>query len=305
MALTYLSSRSPSAPGNFVKGIVEALRSADLVLADLTGNRPNVAYELGARHALKRGSVLAAQDLKYSPSDLRSYFVIVYGWTTTPERAKFKKDLADAIAEIAGNPGKPDSPVSDFLDIPARMDSGGFRILPGSTERMGRNPATGEPVAAGAHVFILNAGPFTPRVRCWMTFFRKDGSQVFDRELPARWSGAPEPTAPLALPEKEGAKLFTAVDLSKLPYGPVMDFASKEREAVTAAVKFRDESCWGWTPDSYLYGWKHPDWQLPTEPMRVSVRVMANGVDYREDFSLDTTVEWDQLRVRADYRSVR
>src|SRR6266481_3601010 len=44
--------RSPAQPGNFVKGIVQDLSTADLVIADLTGQRPNVYYELGIRHAL-------------------------------------------------------------------------------------------------------------------------------------------------------------------------------------------------------------------------------------------------------------
>jgi hypothetical protein len=40
------SKRSPAKPGSFIKGIVVDLSEADLVIADLTGARPNVYYEL-------------------------------------------------------------------------------------------------------------------------------------------------------------------------------------------------------------------------------------------------------------------
>jgi hypothetical protein len=50
--------RSPTKPGNFVKGIVADLDSSDLVIADLTGAKPNVYYELGIRHALRVGALI-------------------------------------------------------------------------------------------------------------------------------------------------------------------------------------------------------------------------------------------------------
>ncbi|HEY8097417.1 MAG TPA: hypothetical protein VIE65_15160, partial [Methylobacter sp.] len=42
----YFCKISPAAPGNFIKGIVQDLAESDLVIADLTGGKPNVYYEL-------------------------------------------------------------------------------------------------------------------------------------------------------------------------------------------------------------------------------------------------------------------
>ncbi len=43
----YKCKRSSAAPGNFIKGILGDLADADLVIADLTGGKRNVYYELG------------------------------------------------------------------------------------------------------------------------------------------------------------------------------------------------------------------------------------------------------------------
>ena len=43
--------------GNILRDIVESIAGADLIVADLTGLNPNVFYELGVAHALrKKGS---------------------------------------------------------------------------------------------------------------------------------------------------------------------------------------------------------------------------------------------------------
>ncbi len=84
-AAGYSCARSPDVPGNFVQGIVQSLETADLVLADLTGMRPNVFYELGVRHARRVGTIMVAQDLRQVPSDLRTYWTLQYGWTTESE----------------------------------------------------------------------------------------------------------------------------------------------------------------------------------------------------------------------------
>src|ERR1035441_11061722 len=45
--------RSPARPGNFIKGIIADLASDDLVIADLTGQRPNVYYRSEERRVGK------------------------------------------------------------------------------------------------------------------------------------------------------------------------------------------------------------------------------------------------------------
>ena len=64
--------------GNFVKGIVNELDQADLVIADLTGLNSNVFYELGIRHTLKVGTIMLTQNAASLPADLKNYIAFEY-----------------------------------------------------------------------------------------------------------------------------------------------------------------------------------------------------------------------------------
>jgi len=108
--------------GNFVKGIVNDLDKADLVIADLTGLNPNVFYELGIRHTLKVGTVMLTQDIASLPADLKSYVAFEYKY---PEESDafdeyyplFKKKLHKAVDEYLDDykKGEYDNPVRDFI----------------------------------------------------------------------------------------------------------------------------------------------------------------------------------------------
>src|SRR5262245_31230879 len=78
---SFVCKRSPAKPGNFIKGIVGDIATADLVLADLTGGRPNVYYELGIRHSLRTGTIIMTQHFDALPSDLSGYFAFEYVYT--------------------------------------------------------------------------------------------------------------------------------------------------------------------------------------------------------------------------------
>jgi tetratricopeptide (TPR) repeat protein len=67
--------------GAITKDIVLALAKSDLVVADLTHLKPNVFYELGARHALRgQGTVMLIDDTKTTntPFDVAAYRMIRY-----------------------------------------------------------------------------------------------------------------------------------------------------------------------------------------------------------------------------------
>jgi hypothetical protein len=99
---------------NILKDIIRNIASSDLIIAELTALNPNVFYELGIAHALRRKTVLLTQSIDDLPFDLRSYRVIAYS-TRFDEIGKLRDTLA-RIAEKA----KSDSidfgnPVIDFL----------------------------------------------------------------------------------------------------------------------------------------------------------------------------------------------
>jgi len=119
---TMVCKRSPARPGNFIKGIVGDLANDDLVIADLTGQRPNVYYELGVRHTLRVGTVIITQDLSALPSDLQGYYAFEYSYSEKDFEyeiyfAKFQKKLHELFDSMAGIEDFSDNPVSDFLGI--------------------------------------------------------------------------------------------------------------------------------------------------------------------------------------------
>ena len=114
--LGYECERAKPLTGAFIKDILERLNSADVVIADLTDRNPNVCYELGIRHTLKNRTVLVAQDIRDVPSDLQSYWVIIYEKDLTGVD-KFKRRVREILTQMQKDPDKPDSPVADFLQL--------------------------------------------------------------------------------------------------------------------------------------------------------------------------------------------
>jgi hypothetical protein len=100
--------------GSFIKDILENIYSSHIVVADLTGQNPNVFYELGVRHSLRPRTILIAQNLDDIPSDLREYRTIIYD-TSAKGAAAFKKRVKTFLNEIAKEPERPDNPVIDRL----------------------------------------------------------------------------------------------------------------------------------------------------------------------------------------------
>lgn len=113
--LNYQCHRSAATRGNIIAAIMESLRDAYVVLADLTDQNPNVFYELGARHALKNRTILIAQAKKFIPFDLRSYAYHVYNWKTKQGRQRLATKLRELLADVDQSPDRSDNPVSDFL----------------------------------------------------------------------------------------------------------------------------------------------------------------------------------------------
>lgn len=119
---TLKCKRSETIQGNFVKGIIKDIYNSELAIADLTGQKPNVYYELGIRHSLKLGTIIITQDFNALPSDLRSYYCVTYKYSEKSHHykeyyKKFEEDLHSQITSVLENINQPDNPVSDFLDL--------------------------------------------------------------------------------------------------------------------------------------------------------------------------------------------
>ncbi len=68
-------------PGSVIDDILGSIRSADYLIADLTGRNPNVYYELGFAHAMGKPVVLLTQDVADVPFDLKHQRLIEYADT--------------------------------------------------------------------------------------------------------------------------------------------------------------------------------------------------------------------------------
>ena len=64
--------------GSIQESIQEKLLEANLVIADISDFNPNVMYELGCAHALKKAVLLVTRHGQEIPFDLMGHLVFVY-----------------------------------------------------------------------------------------------------------------------------------------------------------------------------------------------------------------------------------
>ncbi len=109
---------------NILKDIVRGIATAQLIIADLTAQNPNVLYELGLAHGLEIPTVLIAQSMDEIPFDLRPYRIEIYS-THFDEVEKLKQKLADIGEKHQMQAINYSSPVTDFLpkseDLPNKI----------------------------------------------------------------------------------------------------------------------------------------------------------------------------------------
>ena len=69
-----------SAGASWVNAITDAVKSSDFLVADITRQNPNVLYEIGFAHALRKPTILIAssEGTGTLPSDLAGFQYIVY-----------------------------------------------------------------------------------------------------------------------------------------------------------------------------------------------------------------------------------
>lgn len=64
--------------GPILSKIYQEIKSAHLIIADVTGRNPNVFYEVGFAHALHKETILITQRVEDIPFDLRGHNHIIY-----------------------------------------------------------------------------------------------------------------------------------------------------------------------------------------------------------------------------------
>ena len=98
---------------NILRDIIEKIDQSALIIADLTGANPNVFYELGLTHAIRRPVILITQSVSDVPFDLKSYRLLEYS-THFQDIEKAKGQLASYARGFATGSLRFGSPVTDF-----------------------------------------------------------------------------------------------------------------------------------------------------------------------------------------------
>ena len=112
--------------GTTMREVVGKLQGADIFVADLTGLEPNVLYETGIAHGLRKPSALFSQDHDVEKlSDLAGYAVHSYKSREKTDRENARGLVRDLLQEISLNPEKPRDPVSEQLAHVSLTETGG------------------------------------------------------------------------------------------------------------------------------------------------------------------------------------
>ncbi len=113
-------------PGSITREIVSSIYTANVVIADLTGNNPNVFYELGIAHCMGNKTIMVTQNLTGVPFDVSAYRLIRYDPAPSGLEAP-RSELTRAVLEVlTGGAHQASNPVEDF--VPTRYTNVVIRL---------------------------------------------------------------------------------------------------------------------------------------------------------------------------------
>jgi len=109
--------------GNIGANIIKSLAEADIVIADLSENNWNVAYELGIRHALNKSGTILIMDKKTPLMfDIQGNKVITYSDEWYDSIDETQQSIIDSIDYYEKNNSSSDSPVHDiYTRFPVKL----------------------------------------------------------------------------------------------------------------------------------------------------------------------------------------
>jgi hypothetical protein len=103
-------------PGRITTQIIEQLKDADLVVADLTENNPNVYYELSLRHAIGKPVIHMALDGTRIPFDVFDSRTIMF--TLECRRAESaREELKQQIIRVQEEDYRASNPIIEAIGI--------------------------------------------------------------------------------------------------------------------------------------------------------------------------------------------
>lgn len=95
---------APYSTNPVIEDIKKLISACDLILCEISGNNPNVFYELGLAHAIGKPAVLISRSEKEIPFDLKSMRVIIYDNSDIDWASKLRRDIEKASTEASSAP---------------------------------------------------------------------------------------------------------------------------------------------------------------------------------------------------------
>lgn len=86
-----------------IDDITNEIEKADIIIADATGKNPNVNYELGYAHALKKNVIIISQTTNDIPFDYRHKRAIIYNIADVDWQTKLIKSIRETIKVLDGS----------------------------------------------------------------------------------------------------------------------------------------------------------------------------------------------------------
>jgi hypothetical protein len=122
-------------PGRITAQIMDAIRAATAIVADVTGNNPNVMFELGYADALGKPIVVLNQKLAEAPFDLKDWRQITY---SIKALETMQRTLSQFLDQVVVNSRPAGPPTADLMrpapDRPIISIRGS--TVPGSTGQL-------------------------------------------------------------------------------------------------------------------------------------------------------------------------
>lgn len=83
-----------------IDDIVLEIKTANFLIADVTGKNPNVNYELGYADALNKNVIIISQSLDDVPFDYKHRRIIIYNPKKINWQKKLREDITNTILTI-------------------------------------------------------------------------------------------------------------------------------------------------------------------------------------------------------------
>lgn len=124
-----------------------------------------------------------------------------------------------------------------------------------------------------------------------ITFHHLDGHRVFAREMHAAWGDRDNPNLEMTETEQGIAlKIVNVQESINIPAG--------ESTRVRIVIKQADmDECYGWTHESYLHNWLHPEWRLEKGRYIVKLAFKASGRTFEDAFLIVNDVPYTDFRL--------